>query len=866
MLVEHASRTTITSAQGELVGRDEEANSLSEWLTAGGAVQLHGPRGVGKTSLARTTLQGWTAANGRPLWVDLSRASTPLHAWRAVAHRLQLHWVPEDGPRRIGSALRRHAAPLLVLDGAEVLGEHATALSEWLVAAPDLRLLLTSETPLVGWGASLWVEPLPTDHMVALISALAKSRGLELPEDPGLHRLCHALQGLPEAAVLAAGALHDSTPAALATELEARDDSHTEDAVGVLREGTLDRVLEVTHAALPEPLQHALAQCTAFASPLSLDAAHAVVEPGEGQTVAELLEGLQQRGWLQPIHDGRLSPSTSARAFLARTVTDTPAAALRHVAWCAGHGGEALRQDLRTSRRTSVLDTLEPLDADLVTAMTRGARLGASEGAVASLEAWAALCRRRSATPEAMQAMQAMLDRSLPSELKVRAQLAAAEALQATGDEASAWSAVDAGLAQVEPTMASDLAADLRLARARLQLPHDPAAATADLDEALARFTELQSVPGQRLVHEQRARAKTAGGDLPGACDDLRTLLDERGDDPAWRSERTMLLGDTLARLGQLEGASLRYAEASRLAQQRLPTTAAMAMGKLARVQVAQGRFAEALALLDASAQLHDRHSPRALAILDRVAGVEALRHLGRIDAAWATLEHAAADVSGPRRGWLLAVVAATRGALLADRGAIQDAVGALREAATRFEDQGDRAAAGNVLQRLGGVLPWAGQADQARPTLERATEAAPPVQAALAAAELAALLLGSGPHEPSVDALEAALDRLGDTPHEQAAVVMAWAAEARARGGEDPEPALRAALRRAAPWPRARGRVHTVAARVHGRRGDLGAAMEHLMAAAAEWAQLQLSSRSPPRLELAAVRADVATRFGPRS
>lgn len=200
-----------------LFGRDDDLDEAERALSANGCVTLAGPGGVGKTTLA-AALQ--SRRRGRSAWVDLGSVEASAPIWPILCGVLGQPVPAGDPVDAVGSALR--ALDLLVFDNAEhVVGAVAAIVSRLLIAAPNLRVLVTSQVPLGIAGEHVTrIEPLalptgetPVDEAlssdaIGLLVDRIRAADPRFPIDEGslplLRRLCADLDCLPLALEMAA--------------------------------------------------------------------------------------------------------------------------------------------------------------------------------------------------------------------------------------------------------------------------------------------------------------------------------------------------------------------------------------------------------------------------------------------------------------------------------------------------------------------------------------------------------------------------------------------------------------------------------------------------------------------------------------
>jgi predicted ATPase/DNA-binding CsgD family transcriptional regulator len=226
------------------VGRGREMAVAKRLLAAGCSVTLTGLGGVGKTRLALRLAGEWEHSFPDGVWpLDLAPVLDGDHVAHVVAEGLGRY---PDSRRPPVVMLREHLADrklLLVLDNCEHVADAcATLVATLLRAAPGLRVLATSRTPLGFAGERVVPVPplsVPTGDVrlptyvarrfdaVSLFTARAVDVAptFTLNEDncPAVVRLCRRLHGIPLAIELAALRLRSAPIEALLAP--ARDDN-----------------------------------------------------------------------------------------------------------------------------------------------------------------------------------------------------------------------------------------------------------------------------------------------------------------------------------------------------------------------------------------------------------------------------------------------------------------------------------------------------------------------------------------------------------------------------------------------------------------------------------------------------------------
>jgi len=247
---------------------------------------LTGAAGSGKTRLA---LQGAAAviesfADGVFL-VTLEAVADPALVLPAVAQTLG---VAESGPRPLAQALDeflRAKQALLVLDNVEHLLEAAPLLNDLLLAAPSVKLLVTSRAALRLTAEHEYPVPalsLPDPARLPELASLSQYESVALFLDraravrpdfdvtvenaPAIAEICVRLDGLPLAIELAAARVRILTPQAMLMRLGQRLALLTGGARDLpSRQRTLRSAIDWSYEQLEESEQRLLARLSVFA-------------------------------------------------------------------------------------------------------------------------------------------------------------------------------------------------------------------------------------------------------------------------------------------------------------------------------------------------------------------------------------------------------------------------------------------------------------------------------------------------------------------------------------------------------------------------------------------------------------------------
>ncbi|HEY5699901.1 MAG TPA: BTAD domain-containing putative transcriptional regulator [Acidimicrobiales bacterium] len=197
----------LPSLTPELVGRESEIAALCERIATKRLIEIVGPGGIGKTAVAVEVGRRLATADGAGAGgVWLARLETAVTADDVVDTLIAALDVP-GGEAAMFERLKS-ATGLVILDNCEhVLDAAAALVGQLLDAAPDLRVLCTTQVPLDIDGEVLVdLAPLPLADAVELFGqrAAAPRPGHGSGGEEAVEDLCRSLDGLPLAIELAA--------------------------------------------------------------------------------------------------------------------------------------------------------------------------------------------------------------------------------------------------------------------------------------------------------------------------------------------------------------------------------------------------------------------------------------------------------------------------------------------------------------------------------------------------------------------------------------------------------------------------------------------------------------------------------------
>jgi predicted ATPase/DNA-binding SARP family transcriptional activator len=278
-----------------LIGRQSELAALSELLSDSQVrlLSLTGAGGSGKTRLALEAARASAAqfADGA-VFVALAALRDPALVIEVIA---QACGFGQRGLTALAEQLRAKQL-LIVLDNCEHLLAAATDVAALLAAAPGLRVLVTSRTPLHILGEHTFaVAPLPLPdlaqlppldaltHIPAVALLLARTRAqlphfqLTAENAADLAAICVRLDGLPLALELAATRLALLAPRDLLRRLSHRLRLLTTGAHDLpARQQTLRATVEWSYQLLRFDEQRWLERLSVFAGGWTLEAAEAL--------------------------------------------------------------------------------------------------------------------------------------------------------------------------------------------------------------------------------------------------------------------------------------------------------------------------------------------------------------------------------------------------------------------------------------------------------------------------------------------------------------------------------------------------------------------------------------------------------------
>jgi predicted ATPase/transcriptional regulator with XRE-family HTH domain len=304
---------TLIAPLAPLVGRGWDVAVVCGLLRAEDTrfVTLTGPAGVGKTRLALAVAEHLARELPEPvLLVDLAPIRDPEFVMQAVLAQLGLRETGDCVLERLVQVLRKRRL-LVLLDNFEQVMPAAAVLPVLLAEVPELRLLVTSRSPLGLRSEHVYpvsplelpdLQHLPPPGELAEIPAVslfiaraqAVSPTFELTDEnaAAVAELCVHLDGLPLAIKLAAARMHLLSPRMVLDRLEHRLSLLRWDALDLPeRQQTLEAAIAWSYDLLSPQEQALFRRLGVFVGGFTLEAAEAVMADS-GIADFDVVEGL----------------------------------------------------------------------------------------------------------------------------------------------------------------------------------------------------------------------------------------------------------------------------------------------------------------------------------------------------------------------------------------------------------------------------------------------------------------------------------------------------------------------------------------------------------------------------------------------
>ncbi len=357
--------TNLPAQANAFVGRERELAEIGDLLRQDDVrlLTLTGPGGSGKTRLA---LESAGAALDEFANGVFAVSLAPVRDWElvvpTVAQTLGLREQSGGDALETLTDYVRDRELLLLLDNLEQVLPVAAQLGGLLAAAPALKILATSRTPLRLSGEHAYaVRPLPLDEAVGLFVERARAAvagfALDAGNEEAVREICLRLEGLPLAIELAAPRVRTLTPVALLRRLDRRLAVLTGGAPDLdERQRTLRATIEWSYDLLEAREQALFARLGIFVRGCRVEAAEAVCDrdaafgPALFDALASLVEASLLRRRVDSDGEPRFSMLESIREFALERLDaagETETARRLHGGWFA-----ALAESLDVESRT----------------------------------------------------------------------------------------------------------------------------------------------------------------------------------------------------------------------------------------------------------------------------------------------------------------------------------------------------------------------------------------------------------------------------------------------------------------------------------------------------------------------------------
>jgi predicted ATPase len=299
------------------VGRDLEIGAVKELVLRRDVrlVTLTGPGGIGKTRLAvRVAGDAAEWFPGGVCFIPLAAVSDPALLPSIIGQALGMR---ETGGQVTIESLIEHLHDLrqdllLVIDNFEHLHPAAQTVAELISSAEELKVLVTSRSPLHIYGEREFpVPPLGLPDLGATISVRALARkpavalfleravavkpNFELTEENALAvaTICNRLDGLPLAIELAAARIKLLSPSAMQTRLESRLQLLTGGAKDLpVRQQTLRGAIDWSYGLLNPAEQALFRRLSVFVGGCTLEGVEAVCNTKQDLEI-DVVDGME---------------------------------------------------------------------------------------------------------------------------------------------------------------------------------------------------------------------------------------------------------------------------------------------------------------------------------------------------------------------------------------------------------------------------------------------------------------------------------------------------------------------------------------------------------------------------------------------
>ncbi|HEX8599016.1 MAG TPA: tetratricopeptide repeat protein [Chloroflexia bacterium] len=290
--------TNLPAPVTPFVGREAEVARVRSmlWRTGVRLVTLTGPPGIGKTRLGLAVAASLHQDHEHGAhFVPLDSLRDPARVAATIAQTLNIEETPGVTVEAALHAYLRDKRLLLLLDNFEQVTEAAPAIAEMLAAAPGVKVLVTSRTPVHLYGEHEFpVPPLPLPDLestdptalaqnpavilfVQRAQAVQPDFELDAVNAPFVAEICVRLDGLPLAIELAAARSKLFAPRLMLDRLANRLDLLKGGPVDrTARQQTLEGAIQWSYDLLDEREQALFRSLGVFVGGFSVEAVEAV--------------------------------------------------------------------------------------------------------------------------------------------------------------------------------------------------------------------------------------------------------------------------------------------------------------------------------------------------------------------------------------------------------------------------------------------------------------------------------------------------------------------------------------------------------------------------------------------------------------
>jgi len=298
------------------IGREQEVKEVCELLQSKEVrlVTLSGPGGTGKTRLCLQVAGKLLGLfNSGVFFIPLAEFRDPDLMVSKIAQQLGIR---EGGSQPLLLSLKNYLRDkqiLLLIDNFEQILQGADLIADLLMAAPRLKILVTSRILLNLRGEYEYSVPpmtLPDRNLMKNTELVSQSEAIQLfasraraaaprfnlddVNSPAIAEICYQLDGLPLAIELAAARIKLLTPEMILDRLSGRLDLLSGGARDLPeRQQTLRNTLDWSFSLLDREIQILFSMLGVFVGGFTLEAAEAICKSTDRGCDLDMLEGLQ---------------------------------------------------------------------------------------------------------------------------------------------------------------------------------------------------------------------------------------------------------------------------------------------------------------------------------------------------------------------------------------------------------------------------------------------------------------------------------------------------------------------------------------------------------------------------------------------